>query len=253
MDKEQKEREYFLAGIRNLIELSMRQDAMKFSSFLNEQQQAMAEPIVRKSGAQYRFYGGFPGAQRQMLGVFPDHMEPLDDYFPLKAFTFRYPDNYHLSHRDFLGTLMAQQIKRETIGDIVITSGKAFLFAEERVQKLVATQIDKVGGVGVTVEQGVDGPVTAVQKFRELKGTLASLRLDASVSLVTGLSREKAAKLITSGMVTLNYLDKSQGASLLKEGDILTVRGYGKFRLTTVGHETRKGRISVLFDAFVNE
>lgn len=168
---------------------------MKFSSFLNEQQQAMAEPIVRKSGAQYRFYGGFPGAQRQMLGVFPDHMEPLDDYFPLKAFTFRYPDNYHLSHRDFLGTLMAQQIKRETIGDIVITSGKAFLFAEERVQKVVATQIDKVGGVGVTVEQGVDGPVTAVQKFRELKGTLASLRLDASVSLVTGLSREKAAKL----------------------------------------------------------
>ena len=117
----------------------------------------------------------------------------------------------------------------------------------------MATQIDKVGGVGVTVEQGLDGPVTAVQKFRELKGTLASLRLDASVSLVTGLSREKAAKLITSGMVTLNYLEKSQGTALLKEGDILTVRGYGKFRLTTVGHETRKGRISVLFDAFVNE
>ena len=70
---------------------------------------------------------------------------------------------------------------------------------------------------------------------------------------MTGLSREKAAKLITSGMVMLNYLEKNQGTALLKEGDILTVRGYGKFRLTTVGRETRKRRISVLFDAFVNE
>ncbi len=253
MDKEQKEREYFLAGIRNLIELSQRQETMRFSSFLNEQQQTMAEPIVRKSGVKYRFYGGFTGAQRLILGVFPDYMEPLDEYFPIEAFTFRYPESYHLSHRDFLGTLMAQQIKRETIGDIVITKGKAVLFAEEKVHKVVATQIDKVGGVGVTVEQGLDGPVTAVQKYKKIKGTLASLRLDASVSLVTDLSREKAAKLITNGMVMLNYLERSQGTVLLKEGDILTVRGYGKFRLTTVGHETRKGRICVLFDAFVNE
>lgn len=253
MDKEQKERDYFLAGIRNLIDLSQRQDTMKFSSFLNEQQQAMAEPVVRKSGVVYRFYGGFPDAQRRMLGVFPDYMEPLDEYFPIEAFTIRYPETYRLSHRDFLGTLMAQQIKRETVGDIVIIPGKAVLFAEERVHKVVATQIDKVGGVGVTIEQGLDEPVVAVQQFKEIKGTLASLRLDASVSLVTGLSREKAAKLIANGMVMLNYQEKSQGTTLLKEEDILTVRGYGKFRLTTVGHETRKGRISVVFDAFVNE
>ena len=253
MDKEQKERDYFLAGIRNLVELSLRQDMMKFSSFLNEQQQAMAETAIRKSGVKYRFYGGFSGAQRLILGVFPDCMEPLDEYFPIEAFTVRYPESYRLSHRDFLGTLMSQQIKRETIGDIVIVPGKAYLFAEERVQKVIATQIDKVGGVGVTVERGLDGPVTAVQKFKEIKGTLASLRLDASVSLVTKLSREKAAKLIAGGMVMLNYLEKSQGTTVLKEGDILTVRGYGKFRLTAVGHETRKGRISVLFDAFINE
>lgn len=253
MDKEQKERDYFLAGINNLVELSVRQDTMRFSSFLNEQQQALAEPIVRKSGVQYRFYGGFSGAQRLMLGVFPEYLEPSDEYFPIRAYTLRYPKNYRLSHRDFLGTLMAQQIKRETIGDIVITPGKAVLFAEERVHKVVATQIDKVGGVGVTVEQGLDGSVTAVQKFKAMKGTLASLRLDASVSLVTGLSREKSAKLIAGGMVMLNYLEKCHGTALLKEGDILTVRGYGKFRLTAVGPETRKGRISVLFDAFVNE
>ena len=253
MDKEQKEREYFLAGIRNLIDLSVRQDTMKFSSFLNEQQQTIAESIVKKSGVRYRFYGGFSGAQRLMLGVFPDYVEMLDEYFPIATFTVAYPKGFHLSHRDFLGTLMAQQIKRETIGDIVITPGKAYLFAEQRVEKVVATQIDKVGGVGVTIQKGLDGPVQVVQKFKEIKGTLASLRLDASVSLVTGLSREKAAKLITGGMVMLNYLEKSQGTILLKEGDILTVRGYGKFRLTTVGHETRKGRISVRFDAFINE
>lgn len=31
----------------------------------------------------YRFFGGFPEAERTVLGVFPDYMEPLDEEFPV--------------------------------------------------------------------------------------------------------------------------------------------------------------------------
>ncbi len=252
MDKEQKEKEYFIAGIRNLIELSQREDAMRFSSFLNETERALAEPIVKKSKVLYRFYGGFPDAQRVVLGVFPDGYEALDEYFPISAFTVTYPKSYKLSHRDFLGTLMAQQIKRETLGDIIISEGKAQIFALERIEKVISTQIDKIGGVGVAVTKGIDSPIEVLQKFKPIRGTLASLRLDAAVSLVTGISREKASSLITSKCVFLNYLEKTQGTAKLSEGDILTVRGFGKYRLTQIGNETRKGRISVLFEAYIN-
>lgn len=252
MDKSQKEQEYFLAGIRNLVDLALKQDSMRFSSFLNEQERALAEPIVKKSKVPYKFYGGFPDAQRVMLGIFPEGFEMLDEYFPIATFTVSYPESFTLSHRDFLGTIMAQQIKRETIGDILIDNGKAQIFADERIEKVIATQIDKVGGVGVTVQRGIDSLIALTQKFKAIRGSLASLRLDASVSLVTSLSREKATRLIKSQAVLLNYIEKTSGTVTLKEGDILTVRGYGKFRLTTVGNQTRKGRISVVFDAFIN-
>jgi len=252
MDKEQKEKEYFLAGIRNIIELSQRQDIMKFSVFLNETERALAEPVVKKSKVTYRFYGGFPEAQRVVLGVFPDGYEPLDEYFPISAFTVNYPQDRKLSHRDFLGTLMAQQIKREMLGDILVAEGKANIFVLERIEKVISTQIDKIGGVGVTVTKGIEKPIEVLQKFKSIGGTLASLRLDAAVSLVTGLSREKASFLISSKLVFLNYLEKTVGTAKLNEGDILTVRGYGKYKLSKIGNETLKGRINVIFEAYIN-
>ena len=252
MDKEQKEKEYFLASIRNIIELSQRQDVMKFSVFLNETERALAEPVVKKSKVTYRFYGGFPEAQRVVLGVFPDGYEPLDEYFPISAFTVIYPQDRKLSHRDFLGTLMAQQIKREMLGDILVAEGKANIFVLERIEKVISTQIDKIGGVGVTVTKGIEKPIEVLQKFKSIGGTLASLRLDAAVSLVTGLSREKASFLISSKLVFLNYLEKTVGTAKLNEGDILTVRGYGKYKLSKIGNETRKGRINVIFEAYIN-
>ncbi len=252
MDKEQKELEYFLAGIKNIIDLSVKQDSMRFSSFLNESQRALAEQIVKKSRVSYRFYGGFEGAQRVMLGVFPDYIEPLTEYFPVSAYTFTYPLKFTLSHRDFLGALMAQQIKRETIGDIVISEGKAFVFVDERVKKVIETQFDKIGSVGVDIFEGLENFLKIPQKFRPIKGTLPSLRLDAAVSLVTGLSREKSSKLILNKLVQVNYFEKDKDTVMLNEGDIISVRGYGKFKLTTVGTITRKGRISVLFEAFIN-
>ncbi len=252
MNKEQKEKDYFLAGIKNLIELSQRQDTMRFSGFLNETERALAEPLVKKSKVLYKFYGGFPDAQRVVLGVFPEGYEALDEYFPISGFTVTFPENYKLSHSDFLGTLMAQQIKRETLGDIVICDGKANIYALEKIEKVISTQIDKIGGVGVTITKGIDNPIEVLQKFKSIKGTLASLRLDAAVALVTGLSREKAAMLISSKCVFLNYLEKTQATAKLNEGDILTVRGYGKYKLTKIGNETRKGRTGVIFEAYIN-
>ncbi|MEG2597425.1 MAG: YlmH/Sll1252 family protein [Oscillospiraceae bacterium] len=252
MDKGQKEKEYFLAALRNQFELSRQGDCPRFSCFLNEQQQVVAMEIAKKSQMVFRFFGGFSAATRKMLGVFPTYIEPTDDLFPIVGFTVSYPSSFSLSHRDFLGTLMAQQIKRETVGDIVIQSGTAYVFIEEKLERVLSTQIDKVGGVGVSITAGTPKNITVEQLFKELRGTLASLRLDASVSLVTGISREKAAKLIASGAVLLNYTEKSEGSVPLSEGDILSVRGYGKFRLSAVGGQTKKGRTSVQFDAYSN-
>jgi RNA-binding protein YlmH len=247
MDKGQKEQEYFAARIRNLFALCERQGAPKFSFFLNEAQLDTALTIARGQSLPMLAYGGYDGAERMMLGVFPEWMEPDPAVFPIAGFTLCYSGLNTLGHRDVLGALMAQQIGRETIGDILIESSRVYLFTEEKVRKVVETQLLQIGRAGITVQPGIPENFSVSRPVKEIRGTLASLRLDAAVALLTGLSREKASRLIVSGLTQLNYLPKDNVSAPLSEGDIVTVRGYGKFRLEEVAGLTRKGRLSVRF------
>ena len=250
MDKTQKEREYFISGIRNLFALCEKRGAPCFSSFLAEEQRAEIEPLAKKlarEGFNILFWGGYPDAQRTMLGVFPDYIPPEPEEFPIVAYTAHFNGDFRtIGHRDVLGTLMGQQIRRETIGDIAVQPGKAVIFAEERVEKVLATQIGRIGGTGITMEKGFE-PFSAEQQFSEIKGTLSSLRLDAAAALCAGTAREKASAMITAGMCSLNHIEEKDQSRRLTEGDILTIRGKGKFRLEEVGGLTKKGRTAVTF------
>ncbi len=241
----QKERDYFAARLRNLFELCERLGCPRFSDFLNEEEAAWALPLARQRGLPFGFWGGFSGAGRVMLGVFPEWMELDEGEFPITACTFRFPAAFPLTHRDVLGSLMGQQIRREMIGDIVVREGEAYVFADERVEKVLLTQVDRIGRVGVEVCKGVPDGIAVEQQFREIRGTLASLRLDAAVALCCGISREKAAAMITGGLVQKNHVEVASVSAALADGDVLSVRGKGKFRLETDGSRTRKGRIAV--------
>lgn len=241
----QKEEAYFQARIRNLFELCDKLGVPRFSDFLSEEEAARALALARHGGLPFRFWGGYAGAGRVMLGVFPEWMEPEEDAFPIGGFTFRYPAAFSLTHRDFLGSLMGQQLRREIIGDILVREGEAYVFADERVEKVLMTQMDRIGRVGVEVQKGAPRDIAVEQQFREIRGTLASLRLDAAVALCCGVSREKAAAMITAGLVQKNHLELQNVSAALENGDILSIRGKGKFRLETDGALTRKGRVAV--------
>ena len=254
MNGENKEREYFLSSIRNLFTLADKQYCPKFSDFLTEEEQALALPVAKKeaklSGMQLMLWGGFPGAVRVMLGVFPDGYEPEESAFPIVGYTLSARESDELTHRALLGTLMGQQIKREMLGDLIAGKGKAVVFADERIERVLATQIDRIGGIGVTVKKGFD-PIDNQARFKELRGTLSSLRLDAAVAMLAGTGREKATLLISQGLVSVGHIEEKKNDRRLSEGDVVIIRHTGKFRLREIGGLTKKGRTVVIFDQYV--
>ena len=245
-----KEKSYFCSRIRDLFTLCEKQSCPQFSSFLNEEEQKMAEtafaPFSRK-GNVFLFYGGYESAQRRMLGVFPDWMEPDLSLFPICSFTVEFPERFSLRHQDFLGAFMGQGIRRETIGDILVQKGKGAVFCEERVKKVFLTQIDKIGSVGVTLKEGVAEELLVLEPPAERLVNVASFRLDAVAAALGNISREVAQRQIVSGLVFVNYAEKKDVSALLKEGDVLTIRGTGKFIFDAVIGETRKGRKNLRF------
>lgn len=249
-----KEKDYLLSSIRNLFTLADKQYCPKFSAFLSEEEQALAGPLAEKqariTGMSILFWGGYEGATRVMLGVFPDGYEPSGEEFPIVGYTARCRESDTLEHRAILGSLMGQQIRREMLGDLIPGNGKAVIFADERIEKVLSSQVDRIGSIGVKMEKGF-APIAAEKRFQEVRTTLASLRLDAAVAALAGTGREKAAVLISQGLVSVGHIEEKRVDRRLQQGDVIIIRHTGKFRLREAGGLTKKGRTVAIFDKYI--
>lgn len=235
------------ARIEDAIRLCQLRNYPHFVGFLDERQGAMAEKIAKGLRFdQYMLWGGYSGAQRVVFGAFPERQQPDRDSFPvLPLYTaFRREDT--LSHRDFLGTLMAQGINRDTVGDILVGEGRCVLFVRIEISEYVTTQMHKVGGTGIRFVEGSLSDLPQERSWIEISDTIASQRLDCIVASFTHLSREKSNLLIRSGSVSLNYEIVLSGSEKVSPEDILSIRGYGKYRVDQIGPLTKKGRLRLL-------
>lgn len=244
----------FTAKLGDMASLCERNGAAVFSLFFDERQCAEAEAwcLHNTAGLKYKLWGGYEDARRKMLSVYHDYEEEyIIGEFPFVCLTFSYREEDKLTHRDFLGSFMALQLKREVIGDIVVSEGKTQAFVTEVAAKLISGSISKIGRVGVKLTDNVPFILENAQKFQEISGTVASLRLDCVVGLAAKLSREKAATLIRTDRAEVNHLPVSSVSHELRVGDILSIRGYGRFVLSEINGHTKKDRIHIIMKKYI--
>lgn len=224
----------------------------KYSFFLDERQLLLCETVLKSVKFDgYCAFGGYEGAQRKVLGFFPPYGDKKQECFPIVSITFNYRKSDCLTHRDFLGAVMSLKVSREAVGDIIVSEGKSAVFLYETVSEYVLQNLNKIGRVGVKADKGFDADIIPIQNFEELKGTVASVRLDCIIGLALRISREKASSLISSLGADVNYVHVTTPSCQLKEGDKFSVRGYGKFRLERVGGVSKKQRIHIILTKYV--
>lgn len=244
----------FFARLADMVSRAERNGTYSFSNFLDEKQSAEASQWCRYNtgGLVYKLWGGHEQADRKMLAVCPEYCEAyVIDEFPLKCITFKYRKEDKLTHRDFLGTLMGMNFKREIIGDIIIGEGKTQAFVTETAAKLIMTTVSKIGRTGVSCFDDIPFELEVKKEFAEVSGTVASLRLDCVVALAANVSREKAAALIRGERIDVNHFAAASLSQELKEGDILSIRGCGRFILSGINGVTKKGRIHIILKKYI--
>ena len=206
---------------------------------LNERRHLLpTEPVL---------FGGFDGAERKMVGFVPDYLEAD---FPISVVKITSRKNSGLSHRDYLGSLMGLGIKREKCGDIIINENICWVFLQEDIARFVDSSLLKVGGEGVsTTIVNVDEVLLPERKFTQIKGTVASMRLDSVLALFIRTGRSHTAAYITNGRVFVNGVVSTKPDMHLEDGDIITVRGVGRATLE-IGATSRKDRIFVTLNKY---
>ena len=249
---ENDEERLLASHVADMCEASERRSCVKYSTFMNERQATVAMSVLSHLHCDsYRFYGGYENAERKMLCVYPSYSETEDGDFPISAIEFSFRKADRLSHRDFLGSLMALMIKRELVGDILVEEGRAVVFVCDRIAPMILQEVTKIGRTGVRASATDETQVTAKPDFEDIKAVVASLRLDAVVSAVTKLSREKSAELIRSIGAEVNFKRVLSPSGQLDTGDVFSVRGYGKFILSEAGEPTKKGRLHITVKKYI--
>lgn len=240
------------AKIDDMIEKS-RRGRLTTSYFLTPGEVLCAQRYLEygKCTEKWAFFGGYGDAERKMLAVFPDYLDA--EYFDtdeiFRAVLIK-PSGYaELDHRSYLGALMNLSIKRETLGDIIITPSGAVVFCTLPVAAMLTERppvLERVGRDKVSVSYADKSIFEGVErKYESLTVIMASLRLDCAVASLSGLSRAQAQERVVGGGVQLNYREQTSVSAEISPGDTLSVRGVGKFIINSVGGETRSGRLRV--------
>ena len=239
------------ARIKDTAELCEKTCTPKFLGFLTASETALARNILKSAHCRTDFFGGYEGAERVMLGCFPEWAE--DFPFPFAALTVGFRKADTLCHRDILGSFMALGIKRETVGDILIEPGRAVVFVSDDIKNFILTQVSKIGRVGVTVKEGCTFPLPESDKLEEFTGTAASDRIDCIAAALCGLSRAKICELIAAGYVTVNSVPVSKPTKSVAAGDVISVRGKGRYITVSLDGRTKKDRIIIKYKKYIQE
>ena len=213
-----------------------------FSRFLNLSEQKEAEIAARKAQAEYLLYGGAEDCERRMLGVGIEAPTPED--FPITCLKVtRRSEHYGeaLEHRAVLGTIMGTGIERELVGDIVLLNGAAYVFCVSAMADMLCAALTRVGRTDTDCEI-TSPPTAALRKLTPVKIQAASPRVDAIAAHLYRLSRGDMLELIRQGKVQVDDAPVTKPDQLLKPGQVLSVRGYGRSRFEGEVGISKKGK-----------
>lgn len=243
------EERMFLSHICDMCDKSEKTLRVMYSKFMSPRQELLVKERLAPL-YDIRFFGGFEGAQRVMAAVVPNDWEECE--FPMCAVRADNLGKRELTHRDYLGSILALGITRDNIGDIATSEDGAYVFMCRDIAEYIMTNLTKVASSGVRLTREDDfSKVEVTVNFKVVSATVSSMRLDCIVSAATGKSRSVSASFIAEGLVNVNYTPVKSVSYMVKDKDVLSVRGFGKAVVETDMTLTRKGRTHINIKKYV--
>lgn len=243
------------ARISDILTIAGKAREHRVSNFLDPGQQKMAEKVARSfAGMAFYFDGGWEEAERKVMVAFPDYLKDEPFHIPLGALRITPKDPAeHPGHRDFLGAILGLGIAREKLGDILVTKTGADVIAKQEIIEYIGLNLVKVGSVPVSVEEiSLKELFRPERSYKEMKSTVASLRIDAVASLAFGISRSKMAPFIKGENLKLNFKVVKDPSTQVREGDVISASRLGRAKIVEVGGQSKKGRIYVKVHKYIS-
>lgn len=243
-----------LAKLWDKINAGMRRNIPANTCFLSPRELEMARFLFGDEPGLTSF-GGYEDAERKMLVFLPEYLEEESLYSeesPMVCLRATFFEEDALSHRDFLGALMGAGIARETVGDICVGKGSCDFFVTAEIAPYIEQNFLSAGRTKLHLSRiPLEDAKIPLPEVKEIKDTVASLRLDSVIASGFRIGRSLAAQHISAGKAAIDGLPCEKPDKTVAEGMKISVRGLGKIKLASVNGRTKKDRISITIHRYV--
>lgn len=248
----------FQKRLYDLANTAYRRDIPVFTPFLERNELHILHSTKDfPYGVRYETFGGYEFAERQMAVFLPDApflYNQIDQmqypFVTVKIQPVNKKFSEELGHRDFLGAVLNLGIDRSQIGDLVVEENDCILFCTPQIGTFLVENCTRIRHTHVYCEIVDIEELSVTPRFVEVKGSVSSLRLDAILALGFRQSRTAMTPHISNGEVFVNSRQVTSASHVLKDKDIVSARGYGKFIFDGLISQTKKGRYMVLLRRF---
>lgn len=251
---QEKEEMLLLKRLKELSHICYQRSYCTYSDFLNLNEinlflQQQKEILC----SQYKLWGGYENAERRVICFYEDDSSNTM-YFPIsclliKNINKKFSDD--LTHRDYLGAILNLGIERKKVGDIIVKKQEAYIYCHKEISNFIIENLKRIKHTSVTVSEVNEIDETVKPSFVEITGTVSSLRLDSILSVAFRTSRNSLTGLIAGKKVFVNGRLVETNSFVLKEEDVVSVRGMGKFVFQETKEQTRKKRYKITILKYV--
>jgi RNA-binding protein YlmH len=261
MKRNDSDLELLVSRAQDMAEMALKKGEARFSPFLSDAEEAFLKRNLRYNHDDEKliFFGGYDDADYKCAGFFPSYYFYDENFdangeFPICAVFAKGSGFRKLTHRDFLGSMMSLGLKRETIGDIVVSEDgfSAYVFCLEKTAEYLAVNFTSAANDKITCSLcDVRNVVIPERKFEIINTTVNSPRIDAVVCACLDVSREDADKLIRAGFVATDHMTCEDKSKLCAEGTLISIRHHGRFMLYKFGDRNRRDRLRITIRRYI--
>lgn len=246
-----KEEALLKSRYRELAERAYRQNIYTYTSFLSLADQTVLWEMEQElAHIPFRLFGGVEGTERVVAAFGSEEMFGYSEPFPIcciHILPLQKKFAEELSHRDYLGALMHLGIERDVLGDIMVRDADAYVFCLESMSQHIIDTVTRIRHTSVRCERLRETPEFLTPKYIECQDSVASRRLDVVVAAVFHLSRSQSSELFIEQRISVDGRTTANHSYVLKDGDTVSVRGYGRFVFERELGQTKKGKLLIAY------
>lgn len=229
--------------ILDKIEMVINKHIIQTTDFLDPYEIYLAESVLNRFiDINYLIEGGYEDSERKIIVIYPNYISKKDIVIPISFLEIN-GDLSELKHRDYLGAILSLGLTREKVGDIIVKENSGIIILKEEIISFVIYNLGNIKNKNVNVTK-LDKQDLKVSKsqYMEIDKFIVSLRVDSIISAVLNLSRKESINIIKAENIKVNFKLVEKPSKEIKEGDTISVKGFGRFILYQIKGRSKSGR-----------